>query len=95
MPSTPQVTQTVSDIPTGMETAATAAVITAALQTAANVVVITDANGIILWINSAFTNRRKDGSLYQDEHTITLVFSKEGVITHIIAIMDNVTERRP
>ncbi len=25
-----------------------------------------------------FTNRRKDGSLYQDEHTITPVRSKEG-----------------
>jgi two-component system sensor histidine kinase/response regulator len=41
-----------------------------------------------------FTNRRKDGSLYQDEQTITPVFSKEGAITHIIAVMDNVTERR-
>lgn len=140
MPSTPQVTQTLPGNPAGLETAATVSVITAALQTAANAVVITDAKGIILWINSAFTNltgysseevvgrtprllksgkhdpelyrnlwttvlagktwrgeftnRRKDGSLYQDEHTITPVFSSEGVITHIVAIMDNVTERR-
>ena len=41
-----------------------------------------------------FTNRRKDGSLYQDEHTITPVRSKEGVITHFIAIMNDVTERK-
>jgi PAS domain S-box-containing protein len=140
MPSTAQVTQTFSDNPTGVETAAIASVIAAALQTAANAAVITDATGIILWINTAFThltgysseevvgkspsllksgkhapefyrnlwntilagktwrgeftNRRKDGSLYQDEHTITPVFSKEGVITHIIAIMEDVTERR-
>ncbi|MCE0499797.1 MAG: PAS domain S-box protein [Methylacidiphilales bacterium] len=41
-----------------------------------------------------FTNRRKDGSLYHDEHTITPVRSKEGVITHFIAIMNDMTERR-
>ncbi len=41
-----------------------------------------------------FTNRRKDGSLYQDEHTITPVRSEEGVITHFIAIMNDVTERK-
>jgi len=40
-----------------------------------------------------FTNRRKDGSLYDDEHTITPVRSKQGAITHFIAIMDDVTER--
>jgi len=113
---------------------------TNALDTAANGVVITNAKGIILWVNSAFTaltgysseevlgktpsllksgkhdrefyqnlwtallagqtwhgdftNRRKDGSLYQDEHTITPVRSKEGVITHFIAIMNEVTARK-
>jgi PAS domain S-box-containing protein len=41
-----------------------------------------------------FTNRRKDGSLYHDEHTITPVRSKEGVITHFIAIMNDVTKRK-
>ena len=41
-----------------------------------------------------FTNRRKDGSLYQDEHTITPVRSKDGRITHFIAIMNDVTERK-
>jgi PAS domain S-box-containing protein len=140
MPSTPQVTQTFSGNAAGPDTAATATIITAALQTAANAVFITDAKGIILWINLAFTdltgysseeavgkspsllksgkhgpefyqnlwttilagktwrgeftNRRKDGSVYQDEHTITPVCSKEGVITHIISIMKDVTERR-
>jgi PAS domain S-box-containing protein len=41
-----------------------------------------------------FTNRRKDGTLYHDEHTITPVRSKEGVITHFVAIMNDVTERK-
>ena len=41
-----------------------------------------------------FTNRRKDGSFYHDEHTITPVRSKEGGITHFIAIMNDVTERK-
>jgi len=40
-----------------------------------------------------FTNRCKDGSLYHDEHTITPVRSREGTITHFIAIMNDVTER--
>ncbi len=41
-----------------------------------------------------FINRRKDGSLYHDEHTITPFRSKEGVITHFIAIMNDVTARQ-
>jgi PAS domain S-box-containing protein len=41
-----------------------------------------------------FTNRRKNGSFYQDEPTITPVRSKEGVITHFIAILNDVTERK-
>jgi PAS domain S-box-containing protein len=41
-----------------------------------------------------FINRRKDGALYHDEHTITPVRSKEGVITHFVAIMNDVTERK-
>jgi two-component system sensor histidine kinase/response regulator len=125
---------------TVMETAAKADLINTALETAANAVVITDAKGVILWVNPAFstltgysseeatgknlsllksgkhdrefyenlwttilsgrtwrgefTNRRKDGCLYQDEHTITPVSSKDGVITHFIAIMNDVTERK-
>ena len=42
----------------------------------------------------SFTNRRKDGTLYHDEHTITPVRSDEGVITHFVAIMNDMTERR-
>ena len=41
-----------------------------------------------------FTNRRKDGSLFYDEHTITPVRSEGGEITHFIGIMHDVTERR-
>ena len=41
-----------------------------------------------------FTNRRKDGNFYHDEHTITPVRSKDGRITHYIAIMNDVTERK-
>lgn len=41
-----------------------------------------------------FTNRRKDGSLYHDEHTITPVRAESGEITHFVAIMHDVTERK-
>ncbi len=41
-----------------------------------------------------FINRRKNGELYHDEHTVTPVRSEEGEITHFIAIMHDVTERR-
>jgi PAS domain S-box-containing protein len=41
-----------------------------------------------------FTNRRKDGSLYQDEHTITPVLSDSGEITHFVAIMQDISERK-
>jgi len=41
-----------------------------------------------------FTNRRKDGSLFYDEHTISPVRFEGGAITHFIGIMHDVTERR-
>jgi PAS domain S-box-containing protein len=41
-----------------------------------------------------FTNRRKDGSLYHDEHTIAPVRSRDGEITHFVAIMQDITERK-
>jgi PAS domain S-box-containing protein len=41
-----------------------------------------------------FTNRRKDGSLYYGEQTITPVRSDAGEITHFVGIMNDVTERR-
>ena len=39
-------------------------------------------------------NRRKDGSLYQEEMTITPVKSSRGDITHFIAIKLDITERK-
>ena len=41
-----------------------------------------------------FTNRRKDGTLYHDEHTITPVRGENGDITHFVAIMHDITERK-
>ena len=40
----------------------------------------------------AFTNLRKDGSLYYDEHTVTPVRATGGAITHFIGIMQDVSE---
>jgi two-component system cell cycle sensor histidine kinase/response regulator CckA len=39
-------------------------------------------------------NRRKDGSIFYDEHTITPVRSESGAITHFIGIMHDVTGRK-
>ena len=39
-------------------------------------------------------NRRKDGSEYQEEQTIAPVLDENGVITHFIAIKQDVTEQR-
>jgi PAS domain S-box-containing protein len=39
-------------------------------------------------------NRRKDGSLYHEEETITPVFGTNGKITHFIAIKQDLTARR-
>jgi PAS domain S-box-containing protein len=41
-----------------------------------------------------FTNRRKDGSLYCGEQTITPVCSEAGRTTHFVGIMNDVTERK-
>ncbi len=41
-----------------------------------------------------FTNRRKDGRLYHDEHTVTPVCGAGGRITHFIGIMHDVTARK-
>ena len=41
-----------------------------------------------------FVNRRKDGSLYFDQHTITPVCSADGKITHYVAVMQDVTARK-
>ena len=39
-------------------------------------------------------NRRKDGSLYNEEMTITPVLDAQGVITHFVAIKQDITERK-
>ena len=44
--------------------------------------------------HSNFINRRKDGSLYEERHTIHPMRSKEGAITHFVAIVSDVLERQ-
>jgi len=39
------------------------------------------------------TNKRKDGTLYQEEMTITPVRSKDGKITHFVAVKQDISER--
>jgi len=109
------------------------------MSAAGNGIVITDTDGVIQWVNEAFTditgfgfdeavghthailksgqhddayykalweailagkvyrnvtvNKRKDGSLYPDEQTITPVLNDEGEITNFIAIKQDVTEK--
>ena len=111
-----------------------------ALMAAANMVVITDTNGVVQWVNPAFTectgysydevvgsnaqmlksgrhddhfykelwdtiaagevwrgefiNKKKDGSIYYDEATITPVRNKYGEIVRYIAIKQDVTDRK-
>jgi len=114
---------------------------TEALAAAANAVAITDAEGVVVWVNRAFSrftgytpdeavggrpgdllksgrhdesfyrkmwetikrgevwrgeiiNRRKNGSLYSEEMTITPLCDPEGVITHYIAIKQDLTEQK-
>ncbi len=112
----------------------------AALQSAANAILITNYEGIIMWVNAAFTrltgynvqeivgqnprllksglqdaafyqglwgpiqagqpwhgeliNKRKDGTLYIDETTITPLTDPRGKITHFIAVKQDVTDRK-
>jgi PAS domain S-box-containing protein len=39
-------------------------------------------------------NRRKDGSLYTEENTITPVSNEQGEVTHFIAVKQDITERK-
>ncbi|MFA5909147.1 MAG: response regulator [Vicinamibacterales bacterium] len=39
------------------------------------------------------TNRRKDGSLYSEDLSITPVLSESGAITHFVAVKEDITER--
>ena len=111
-----------------------------ALESAANGIVITDTEGLILWVNPAFTkltgykyqeavgqnprvlnsgkhekdffkemwdtinsgkvwlgeviNKRKDGSYYTEEMTITPVKNEEGELINFVAIKQDITERK-
>ncbi len=40
------------------------------------------------------TNRRKDGSLYDEEMTITPLANKKGKITHFVAVKQDITQRK-
>ena len=44
--------------------------------------------------SGTIVNRKKDGSLYQEEQTIAPVLDENGAITHYIAIKQDVTEQR-
>ena len=44
--------------------------------------------------HAEMVNRRKDGSLYTEENTITPVQSEQGEITHFIAVKQDVTARK-
>jgi PAS domain S-box-containing protein len=113
----------------------------AALEAAANAIVITDREGVIRWVNPAFSlltgytaeeargrkpgqlirsgqqdddfyramwetilagrvwrgeivNRRKDGSLFTEDMTITPLRDEVGAITHFVAIKQDITHRK-
>jgi len=129
-----------TDITKIKKTEETMRIQTTALQVAANGIVITDKNGVIQWVNDAFTqltgythddvtgktprilksgkhdaafyqniwqtitskhiwhgeiiNRRKDGNFYNEEQTISPVYDECGVITHFIAVKQDITERK-
>ncbi|MEO8381441.1 MAG: PAS domain S-box protein [Acidobacteriota bacterium] len=111
-----------------------------AFDTAADAILVTDSDGVMLWVNPAFTtttgytaeeavgktprilksgrhdgaffryfwetiragrlwrgefvNRRKDGTIYYDELTVTPVCDANGVVTHFVGIMHDITERK-
>ena len=44
--------------------------------------------------SAEMVNRRKDGTLYTEENTITPVRNAQGELTHFIAVKQNVTERK-
>jgi len=41
-----------------------------------------------------FTNRRKDGTLSYDEHTVSPVHGEDGEITHFVGILHDITRRK-
>lgn len=46
-----------------------------------------------IWRNELI-NRRKDGSLYFEEMTITPLFDSDGTVNHFIAVKQDITERK-
>ena len=44
--------------------------------------------------NGEVVNKRKDGSLYTEEMTITPVYAEDKVITHFIAVKQDISERK-
>ena len=112
----------------------------AALEAAANAIVIADVEGVIQWVNAAYSrltgysiedavgqhtrilfsgmqdqafyknlwdtilagqvwhgelvNKRKDGSLYHEEQTITPLTDSSGRITHFIGVKQEISERK-
>ncbi|MFN8626157.1 MAG: PAS domain S-box protein [Candidatus Binatia bacterium] len=124
----------------GKPTAEQLRLLSAALAAADNGIVITDRQGVIVWVNAAFTrltgytfreadgqnlrilkserqdsayyrdlwqtivsgrvwhgeivNRRKDGTLYNEEMTITPLRDASGEIANFIAIKQDITERK-
>lgn len=46
-----------------------------------------------IW-HGEIVNRRKDGTLYHEDQTITPVYDKKGDITHFVSVKQDVTERK-
>ena len=40
------------------------------------------------------TNRKKDGTVFQEESTVTPILDEHGVVTHFIAVKQDITERK-
>ncbi|HTR81199.1 MAG TPA: PAS domain S-box protein [Bacteroidota bacterium] len=131
---------TIRDISERKKTEEQLSLQSAALLSTANAIVITDTNGVVTWVNPAYTkmtgysfeevlgqntrllksgkqdslfyknlwetivsggtwhgelvNKKKDGSLYDEEMTITPVKNRKGEITHFIAIKQDITDRK-
>lgn len=45
------------------------------------------------WVGE-FVNRRKDGTHYRDEHTVTPVHATDGTLTHFVSVMRDITQTR-
>jgi len=130
----------ISDITERKRTEESLRLQSAALEAAANAIAITDSQGLVIWVNQAFTlmtgysvaeslhrdlsflksdqhgpkfyldlwgtitagevwhgemvNRRKDGTLYPEEQTITPVTDEMGCIKYFICIKQDITGRK-